>query len=314
MTIAFWPALIFWMSVSERSATSSDRAVLDDREERIAGAAGNRADLGIAHRDHAGDGRLHAGPGELQIDIVNLRIDDLDVGFTDRDSLFGGVEPRLRNLDGRRCLFELRYRAGAALAEFLEAVTLADRVGDVGLSLDHLRLILRDGGPSLRLVRLELALLEKQRVFVQRGEHAFGLHLVADIGIQRLDRQGIDERLDINLLDGPDRAGGDDAIDERLFDRFGHNDRGQLDFRLHRGGLRRLLRKHEIWIEGGACGERDACNQCEPESRVTGRIGELAKHAITFKLKVRGKYSAGNRSGHGTPPQRTITRIKVVTA
>ncbi|MNL58722.1 hypothetical protein D3C87_1823820 [compost metagenome] len=78
------------------------------------------------------------------------------------------------------------------------------------------------------LVGFKLALLQQQAVIRQGCQHAVGLDLVADIGFERLDRQSVDQGLHVDFLDGPDRAGRDDLVDQRPGLGLGHDDCGQV--------------------------------------------------------------------------------------
>ncbi|MNL42016.1 hypothetical protein D3C87_1644520 [compost metagenome] len=78
--------------------------------------------------------------------------------------------------------------------------------------------------------------MQEKTIRGKHGQNRIRLDPVADIDVQFVDRQAVDQRLYINFVHGPDGAGGDDAVHEiaccgvrdddgrqvLLFDRFLH--------------------------------------------------------------------------------------------
>ena len=191
-----------------------DRAVVDDAEQRLAGAGRGRAELRRAAADEAGDGRLHLGAGDAHHQLLPLGVAALAVGLGDAERVVGGGELRLRRLHRRLALLDGRDRHDAA-AELLRAVEVArssispaPRPGRSGSAPGRSRR--RRAWWRRRSGR---ACASSWRA-VEAREHLALLHPVAVLGVELDDRKPVDPGGDLRLLARDERAGDEQPVDE----------------------------------------------------------------------------------------------------
>ena len=207
------------IDVAERHDQRGVRAEVQDRRHRA-------ADLDVARQHGAADRRadrrvcdVFGGAVGGRLGLRHLRARFGHLRLADRQLRLRGALAVLRHVHQAVCIVERRLRDQVLREQRLRALVGAARELLVRpFRLDDVLLQLRLGAFERRARGQQVGLGAAQRggelLAIELDEDVAGLHRAIDVGVQDLD-DAVRLRLDFDLGDRLDLAGGDDRLDHR---------------------------------------------------------------------------------------------------